>query len=832
MAYGEPILQIYTQDPDASDVGPIVSYTLTDDNRSPLGITYERIEQSSRMANGTMRRFVIANKKKISTSWDNVPAAGGTNFTSDGYLSGAFLKSFVEENIYNPVWIKLTYSAEAWRQANSISATNNWQSSNPSFKTTRDNTESINELAIDMIGHKKISSVGGVGVGVAFISTKVPHGITHGSSIFIKGADSPFVGTWKTVPLNEQDQLLINYDESIASDDPRLYLRLESTTITDSGVASAVLNNNGNIVSASGTSLVSGIFDNTVIAPASADFYTTVTSSALGRTLLFAPTTDNPSPGMTIEFLYYGTSNPTLSRNVDLIRKLPSNLVANHSFNSDLSGWTLESPSWTHAPNSADLSASVTDPIAIVGRDTVLGLAGRAAKNSLKVYPNSDFPFNGLVHYYGSGIFDRSSSVVYHVNAASVTYSNPSSMSVTPGQTYTLSGFLRWSVVQPYYVGNIPETITPIVKYSADPLTTGASFQARIIWKNSSGGIVSSSVGTLTSVTVETWNRVSASGVAPASATYADVKFIQSGISVGSINLDQVLFEQSSVVNDYVGWTVQRVANDRLKFEGYPYTNTGFRIYVDDVHDEEWHHIAFTTTTANNNLYAKAYVDGVLKGESRGTASYLNNEYPIKINHSTAAGRMDEIAIYNYVLRPSQIEDRQKSVRLLTDVFPDDKTLAFKFNDDGNAAFSIPITSYSYDDRDFVFKTDSTYFLDDSSDGSSARFRFNGFVPISGTNTFNNALMIMMNVEDETTFTAKMPYESGLSGKGSGYGGAINIVAKKSSTRYPKTPLAPVVGEAVQSDVIKAFITNFDYTINKRFTFTDYVDMSIEFTEI
>lgn len=54
-------------------------YALTDHNRQPINITYNLIEQSDRMANGTMRKYVIARKFVHKIEWKDVP-------TLDSYL--------------------------------------------------------------------------------------------------------------------------------------------------------------------------------------------------------------------------------------------------------------------------------------------------------------------------------------------------------------------------------------------------------------------------------------------------------------------------------------------------------------------------------------------------------------------------------------------------------------------------------------------------------------------------------------------------------------------------------------------------------------------------
>jgi hypothetical protein len=52
-------------------------YYLTDHNRQPITFDFETIERSARMADGTMRKFVVAKKMKISTGWNDLPSGTG-----------------------------------------------------------------------------------------------------------------------------------------------------------------------------------------------------------------------------------------------------------------------------------------------------------------------------------------------------------------------------------------------------------------------------------------------------------------------------------------------------------------------------------------------------------------------------------------------------------------------------------------------------------------------------------------------------------------------------------------------------------------------------------
>ena len=84
-------------------------YKLTDDNRQPIKIVFEVIEKTNRMADGTLRRYVIARKHKISTSWQTVWSK--TSMSSDyGTYSGkagVWMRSFYEANVFTPIKLKL-----------------------------------------------------------------------------------------------------------------------------------------------------------------------------------------------------------------------------------------------------------------------------------------------------------------------------------------------------------------------------------------------------------------------------------------------------------------------------------------------------------------------------------------------------------------------------------------------------------------------------------------------------------------------------------------------------------------------------------------------------
>ena len=70
MAFSE---DIPTLDAETGAIQGTFKY-LTDDNRSPLEVSFDRIEYKQRMINGRMRSYHVADKKTYSASWDLIPS--------------------------------------------------------------------------------------------------------------------------------------------------------------------------------------------------------------------------------------------------------------------------------------------------------------------------------------------------------------------------------------------------------------------------------------------------------------------------------------------------------------------------------------------------------------------------------------------------------------------------------------------------------------------------------------------------------------------------------------------------------------------------------------
>jgi hypothetical protein len=100
---------------------------LTDDNRKDIGITPERIETRQRTVNGRMRSYHVADKLKISISWDMIPSRAFSTVplfnastgneststtivkhTSDGGAAGAEMSDWYDRYT-GSFWVYLAY---------------------------------------------------------------------------------------------------------------------------------------------------------------------------------------------------------------------------------------------------------------------------------------------------------------------------------------------------------------------------------------------------------------------------------------------------------------------------------------------------------------------------------------------------------------------------------------------------------------------------------------------------------------------------------------------------------------------------------------------------
>lgn len=129
--YGRPQAMLFANNPGTVINGKIVPsgtefedfIILSDDTRSPISFSVDRIETRKRMVNGRQRSYHIADKVSISTSWENLCSraygsdpeftALGTSttspkFTTDGGAGGVELLNWYENNP-GSFWVYLAY---------------------------------------------------------------------------------------------------------------------------------------------------------------------------------------------------------------------------------------------------------------------------------------------------------------------------------------------------------------------------------------------------------------------------------------------------------------------------------------------------------------------------------------------------------------------------------------------------------------------------------------------------------------------------------------------------------------------------------------------------
>lgn len=119
--YGLEVGADSTNEPDQSLIDQFL--ILTDDNRSPLDFSQDRIEKRERMINGRMRSYHIADKMKLSTNWNMIPSRSHANtpgfnpetglssykaYTTDGGAGGADMLEWYDSH-KGSFWVFLAY---------------------------------------------------------------------------------------------------------------------------------------------------------------------------------------------------------------------------------------------------------------------------------------------------------------------------------------------------------------------------------------------------------------------------------------------------------------------------------------------------------------------------------------------------------------------------------------------------------------------------------------------------------------------------------------------------------------------------------------------------
>ena len=87
-------------------------HAISEHNRQPIAIGFNRIEKSQRMSNGSLRKYFIADKKSFGISWSQLPSY--STMTIDGGYGALDLKSFYEgANGKSTFKIKIKYHGDS-----------------------------------------------------------------------------------------------------------------------------------------------------------------------------------------------------------------------------------------------------------------------------------------------------------------------------------------------------------------------------------------------------------------------------------------------------------------------------------------------------------------------------------------------------------------------------------------------------------------------------------------------------------------------------------------------------------------------------------------------
>ena len=105
-------------------------YPLTDHNRDTIDISNSPIEHAQRMANGRMKKYVVANKRTMSTSWSNLPSVSSN--TVDLNYSSAWLEAFYKANVFAPIYVKLVHAKDSIPSFGAAPLDSSYQSSRTS----------------------------------------------------------------------------------------------------------------------------------------------------------------------------------------------------------------------------------------------------------------------------------------------------------------------------------------------------------------------------------------------------------------------------------------------------------------------------------------------------------------------------------------------------------------------------------------------------------------------------------------------------------------------------------------------------------------------------
>ena len=126
-----------------------VEFIFTEHNRSTVPVSYEYIENSQRMANGTMRKYVIAKKRNFTVSWTMLPSR--SDLTIDQKQGAEAIQAFHNKYYGQKLTIVLKYhGASASSKASYGAVAVNGSSSENSVMTEESIDVFINSFSYDI----------------------------------------------------------------------------------------------------------------------------------------------------------------------------------------------------------------------------------------------------------------------------------------------------------------------------------------------------------------------------------------------------------------------------------------------------------------------------------------------------------------------------------------------------------------------------------------------------------------------------------------------------------------------------------------------------------
>jgi hypothetical protein len=201
-------------------------YKLTDDNRAPMQITPTRIEQVQRMADGTMRKFVIASKDVIDLSWTYIPSASSTLYTgggstgpfsptTDGNYGAGFMKAFYDQYVFQPIYVRI------------VKGTDNYLGTSQSSSQAGTFTNPLTISAVTP-GYSLATAT----AGFVTYTTSVAHGFSVGQIVDIAGITPVgYNGSYVITAVNTTQFVVSNINTATASGTYKTVLPMTGTDL-------------------------------------------------------------------------------------------------------------------------------------------------------------------------------------------------------------------------------------------------------------------------------------------------------------------------------------------------------------------------------------------------------------------------------------------------------------------------------------------------------------------------------------------------------------------------------------------------------------------------